>query len=164
MHFSQETLPTTFLDSAVIATTRASSKLNPAELRTKKDRGISCNVKLPVCESIMTSMRTRLWEGRSWFEADMTPRVIYVGCMWAFEFSARLSEYTQHEPGAEDHCVRTDDFSFTVETNHKTIPAVGSALSGFNFAQRRDSSAPKVLECRMLATSSNGKVSVNANY
>ena len=154
MHFAQETLSTKFLDSAVIATSRASCRLKPTELRAKRDLVISSNVKL-------TNMRTRLWEGKSWSEADMTSRMTYVGCMWAFEFSAQVSEYTQHETGAEDHYVRTGDLSFTVETEHGIVSVVGSALSGFNLAQP-GSSTPKVLECRMLAASSKGKVSVNA--
>ena len=61
MRFAQETLPTAFLDSAVIAMSRSSCRLKPAELRERRNSGGSTNAKLPVCESILTDMRVHLW-------------------------------------------------------------------------------------------------------
>ena len=95
MRFAQETLSTAFLDSAVIATSRTSCKLKPAELRERRNSGGSKSAKLPVCESILTDMRAELWAGRTWDDRDIQSRMVYLGCMWSFEMGARVSEYTQ---------------------------------------------------------------------
>ena len=34
--------------------------------------------------------------------------------MWAFDQTARISEYTKREPGGQDHCVRVDDLTFSL--------------------------------------------------
>lgn len=60
-HFARAMCSTTFLDSAIITTARASCLMKPAELRAKKDSGPSESVKLPVCEEILADMRVRLW-------------------------------------------------------------------------------------------------------
>lgn len=161
MHFTEETLPTAFLDAAVIATSRVACKLKPSELREKRDGGLSSTTKLPVCESILEEMRARLWEGRSWSDSDIVQKMTYVGCMWAFEFSARVSEYTQPEPGAQDHCVRTDDLTFTINTPEGIVSVVGSSLAGLDLSPNGPS-ASTVLECRMLAASTKNKVATTA--
>ena len=120
MRYAQETLDTAFLDSAVIATARTSCQMKPYELRARKNSGLQSTVKLPICESILTDMRKRLWEGRDWKGVDMQVRMTYLGCMWGFEMGARVSEYTKPEPGAVDHCVRTDDLTFTIDTGDQT--------------------------------------------
>jgi hypothetical protein len=48
LRFAQETLDTAFLESAVIATARASSRMKPDELRARKDSGLQSTVKLPI--------------------------------------------------------------------------------------------------------------------
>ena len=129
MRFAQETLPTTFLDSAVITAARSASKLSTAELRTRRNGGISSSVKLPASEDLLVHMRGRLWEGLTWSDEDMQKRMTYLGSMWAFEMVARVPEYTRPEPGNEDHCVRTDDLSFTIEVDGIARSVVGSALA-----------------------------------
>ena len=87
-------------------------------------------------------------------------RMAYVGCMWGFDQSARVSEYTVPEPRAEDHCVRLDDLTFYSITPEGTIPSVGSAL-----ATRLSDDSPlisSVLECRVISASSKGKRVVKA--
>lgn len=163
MRFAQETLPTTFLDSAVISTARSACKLSTAELRTRRNGGIASSVKLPASEDLLVHMRGRLWDGLSWCDVDMQKRMTYLGSMWAFEMGARVSEYTRPEPGNEDHCVRTDDLSFTVETDGCARSVVGSALAALGLV--RGAQGPtKVLECRVLAASSKGKIPVKPKY
>ena len=163
MRYAQETLSTTFLDSAVIATARAACKLSTAELRVKRNGGISSSVKLPASEDLLTHMRGRLWAGLAWGDDDMQKRMIYLGSMWAFEMGARVSEYTRPEPGNEDHCVRTDDLSFTVEENGVMRSVVGSTLATLGLV-RGSTGQTRVVECRVLAASSKGKIPVKPKY
>lgn len=163
MRYAQETLSTTFLDSAVIATARAACKLSTAELRLKRNGGISSSVKLPASEDLLTHMRGRLWAGLAWGDDDMQKRMIYLGSMWAFEMGARVSEYTRPEPGNEDHCVRTDDLSFTVEESGVMRSVVGSTLATLGLV-RGSTGQTRVVECRVLAASSKGKIPVKPKY
>jgi hypothetical protein len=55
----QEGRGTTFLDSAVIAAARTACRLNPAEIRDRRNKGPGHAVKLPVCESILTDRLER---------------------------------------------------------------------------------------------------------
>ena len=112
LRYSQEMLDTAFSDSAVLSTARTVCLLNPGELRETRNSAPASSVKLPVWEEIISSMRKRLVENRTWCEADMKHIMTYLGCMYGFEFAARLSEYTKPERGQTDHCVRTDDLSF----------------------------------------------------
>jgi hypothetical protein len=66
LHFARSLQPTGFLDAAVITTARQACRLNPEELRVKRDAGASTSVKIPACEGMLVSMRTRLWEGQEW--------------------------------------------------------------------------------------------------
>lgn len=50
-------------------------------------------------------------------------------CMWGFELGARVSEYTQPESGANDHCVRTDDIPFSIEMDGQTANIAGSMVA-----------------------------------
>ena len=54
--------------------------------------------------------------------------MLYTGCMYGFEFAARVGEYTKGEQGNTDHCVRTDDLTFAVEAPTGHFSIVGSAL------------------------------------
>ena len=163
MRFAQETISTTFLESALIATARSACKLSTTELRTKRNGGISSSVKLPASEDLLVHMRKRLWEGLGWSDEDMQKRMTYLGSMWAFEMGARVSEYTRPEPGNEDHCVRTDDLSFTIETDGIARSVVGSALAKLGLV-RGVKGPTLVLECRVLAASSKGKIPVKPKY
>ena len=105
-------LDTDFLESSVIHTARMSCQIKPHELRAKNYSKAASTVKLPICESILISLRKRLWSRRGWTGLDMQARMRYLGCMWGFEMGARVSEYTKPEPGGTDHCVRTDDLTY----------------------------------------------------
>ena len=159
MRFTQETLPTNFLDSAAIATSRSSCRLKPAELRERRNSSGSTNVKLSVCESILNDMRAHLWAGRSWNDHDTHSRMVYLRCMWGFEMGARVSEYTRPEPGAVDHCLRVDDLTFTIVDEDGTCSVLGSNLSATG-KLHTDQGKLQIVEYRMLAASSKGKVAV----
>ena len=99
LEFVKSRLFTDFLNSVVVATTRTSCKMTPAELRKKRNSAPTHTVKLPITEDILTKIWARLWEGLSWSDSDKEKRVRYLGCMWGHDMGARVSEYTRHEPG-----------------------------------------------------------------
>ena len=156
LRFSQQGLSTEFLNSPVVATARAACKSTPEELRERRDKSAAASVKLPVCESILVDMKARLWTGRGWEGADMRDRMTYIGCMWAFEMGARVSEYTTPEPGGVDHCVRVDDLTFVAVLPSDTQSLRGSALTGLGMV---DSVVwrSNVMECRATAVTAKGK-------
>ena len=157
--FVMAMMDTGFLDSAVVTASRTSCQPKPHELRAKKDSGTQSSVKLPICESILVSMRKRLWEGRGWEGVDMQARMSYLGCIWGFELGARVSEYTQPEPGGTDHCVRTDDLTFTIERADQTANIAGSALAGLGLHVSPEG-MQQIVECRVRTVTSKGKVTV----
>ena len=156
LRFSQQGITTDFLNSAVIATARAACKPKPEELRERKDSGAAASVKLPVCESILVDMKARMWTGRGWTGADMWDRMTYIGCMWAFEMGARVSEYTTPEPGGVDHCVRVDDLMFVAVFPSGTRTLRGSELADVGMADGA-AGRPNVVECRATAVTAKGK-------
>ena len=143
-------------NSAVITTARAACKPTPEELRERKESGPAASVKLPVCESILVDMKERMWTGRGWTGADMRDRMLYIGCMWAFEMGARVSEYTTPEPGGVDHCVRVDDLVFVVAYPSGTRSIRGSELAGLGLVND-GAGRPNVVECRATAVTAKGK-------
>ena len=48
---------------------------------------------------------------------------------WVFEIGVRVFEYTKPEPGGADHCVRTDDLTFTIESEGLVANVAGSGLA-----------------------------------
>jgi hypothetical protein len=48
---------------------------------------------------------------------------------WVFEIGARVFEYTKPEPGGADHCVRTDDLTFTIESEGLVADVAVSGLA-----------------------------------
>ena len=163
MQFARHLEPTTFLDAAVIATARQACRTDPSELRVIRDASTSASVKLPACHSMLQDMRERLWSQQSWSGIGLISRMSYLGCMWGFDQSARVSEYTVPEPRAQDHCIRVDDLSFYVRTPNGIMPCVGSALA-VRLAGALDDSPlfADILECRVQGASSKGKRVVKA--
>ena len=156
IRFSQQGLSTEFLNSPVIATARAACKLKPEELREMRDRGAAASVKLPICESILVDMKSRMWTGRGWTGADKRDPMIYIGCMWAFEMGARVSEYTTPEPGGVDHCIRVDDLTLIAVYPSGTRSIYGSELVGLGLTDGL-AGRPNVVECRATGVTSEGK-------
>jgi hypothetical protein len=159
LEFAKRRLSTTFLDSAVVSTARSSCKMTPAELREKRYSEPTHTVKLPISEDILTGMRSRLWDNLSWSDEDKEKRMTYLGCMWGFEIGARVGEYTRAEPGKPDHCIRLDDLTFIVEGATVTQTLSGSSLAGTG-AANSVAVLRQISECRVLGTSSKGKVPV----
>lgn len=163
MHFTQALESTTFLDSAMSSTARNACKLNPKELRAKRDAGTSDTVKLPICESLLIDMRTRMWTGMPWNGMGLKVRMAYVGCIWGFDQTARVSEYTRPEPGCTDHCVRLDDITFYCNTRDGVVNCTGGGLAEMLRGVEESSTTIKeVIECHVLAANSKGKVVVKA--
>ena len=163
MQFARHLIPTGFLDAAVIATARSSCRLNPSELRLIRNSDASDTVKLPACHGMLMDMRARLWTPQPWTGSGLVARMTYLGCMWGFDQSARVSEYTVPEPRAQDHCIRLDDLSFYSQTPEGIIPCVGSVLAR-NLAGAADDCRliQNIVECRVQGASSKGKRVVKA--
>jgi hypothetical protein len=152
-------IDSSFLESSVIHMARMSCQIKPHELRAKNDSGAASTVKLPVCESILVSMRNRLWSRREWVGMDLQKRMRYLGCMWGFEMGARVSEYTAPEPGGTDHCVRTDDATFTIESGGQVANVSGSGLTALGLHSSVEGMS-QITECRVRTVSSKGKLTV----
>lgn len=157
MQFLKAFESTEFLDAAAVDAVRNACGLNLTELRAKRDAGAADTVKLPLCEAVLVAMRTRLWTDRAWEGPELDGRMTYIGCMWAYDMAARISEYTRAERGASDHCVRLDDLTFIVEGGGKVETVAGSGL-GKNASLLAGWS--RVMECRVLSASAKGKVLV----
>lgn len=56
---------------------------------------------------------------------DIDSKMSYIGCMWGYEMDARISEYSSHEVGAEDHCVWCRDLIFTVANDTESFQVIG---------------------------------------
>ena len=159
LRLSQEMLDTTFLDSAMVSTARSACLLNPAELRERRSSAPTCSVKLPVCEEFIANMRERLVVNRTWCEADMKHIMLYTGCMYGYEFAARLGEYTKPEPGNTDHCVRTDDLSFEVVSPSGNFRVAGSALIGLTPVEAGEGYR-NVSRCSIKGVTTKNKITV----
>jgi hypothetical protein len=66
--------------------------MKPDELRERRDSGQACSVKLPICHSVLVELKTRRWTGLGWSDSDFLARLLYLGCMLAFELAARIGE------------------------------------------------------------------------
>jgi hypothetical protein len=67
---------TAFFDSSIIATARTSCLMKPDELRARKDNGPVTTVKLPICEGILTYLRTRSWP-EGWSDEAKRLKAVY---------------------------------------------------------------------------------------
>ena len=161
MHFVQQLEPSTFLNSAVIATARKACRRNTEELRLKHESESADTVKLPISEDVVNAMRARLWENAAWEGAGLDARMSYLACIWAFDQTARISEYTKPEPGNQDHCVRVDDLTFTLN--------VGESVRGSGLFPLLVGDTPEgavkledIMECHVQAVTTKGKNGVKA--
>ena len=149
---------TAFFDSSIIATARTSCLMKPDELRAARDRGPLTTVKLPICESIISDMRLRLWAA-AWTDEALGGKSLYMGIAYGWEAAGRVGEYTHCEPGNQNHCARTDDFTFVVETRGVTRNVIGSDLAALQLTDSVEG-RQSILECRVRTVSSKGKVVV----
>ena len=77
-------------------------------------------------------------------------------CMWAFDQTARISEYTKREPGGQDHCVRVDDLTFSLN--------VGDSVRGSGLYPLLVGDTPEgavkledILECHVQAVTTKAR-------
>lgn len=89
----------------------------------------------------------------------MQARMAYLGCMWGSDFRVRVTEYMQPEPGATDHCIRTDDLTFAVETDSQTVDVAGSLLASIGLPLS-DQGKGQVSQCRVRTVTAKGKITV----
>ena len=143
---------TAFLDSAIVTAARTACRMSTTELRAKKDLGPSTSVKIPLCESLLKDMRVKLWAGRGWGREDIDCKMTYIGCMWGYDMDARISEYTAHEAGAEDHCVRCRDLVLGVRGPTGSYQIEGGAPFFTDLREGR-ASASQILGFRVLTAS-----------
>lgn len=158
-HYTRSQQPTAFLDSAIVSAARQACQLKPAELRARRNTGAQASVKLPVCESLVEDMRERLWKGKTWEPKGLEARMAYLACVWGYDQSARVSEYTRPEPGGTDHCIRVDDLTFYVQTAEGVVSRLGSQLARLlGTVEEGSDTIKRVTECRVLAVSTKGKI------
>jgi hypothetical protein len=94
---------------------------------------------------------------RVWSDEAKRVKALYVGTMYGSETAGRASEFTNCELGSQDHCARTDDFTFVVETPAGTKNVLGSGLAALPLADSVEGHLP-ILECRVRTVSSKGKI------
>lgn len=83
----------------------------------------------------------------------------YLGCTWGFEKAARVSEYTRAELSSSDHCVLLDDLTLIIEIPGVTKTVSRGSLAKENWADT-DAGLKLIVECKVIGTSSKGKVTV----
>jgi hypothetical protein len=162
MH-AQMVMSTTFLESSTIATARSSCHMKPDEVRARKDEGPSSSIKLPICESILSDMRDRLWKGKDWSDESKKSKASYLACMYGFDTAGRVIEYTHCELGNHDHCARVDDLTFSVEVAGVTEYITGSGLVEMQLADSFDGQR-SVTECMVRTVTAKGKVVVKPKH
>jgi hypothetical protein len=156
--FARALLPTDFFDHPSVTTARQACRRKPEELRARRDAGAEGTVKLPVCGSILDNIREHLWCNKAWDARGLRDRMTYLACIWGFDQSARISEYTAPEGDATDHCVRIDDVTFYVRTPTGTTGMTGSDMvSSLRGATEGDPELKRITECRVLAVTSKSK-------
>ena len=162
-HFTAALLSTSFLDAPMISAARVACRLTVKELREKKDGAPSTSTKVPICESLLSDMRKKMWKGKGWGKEDIDSKMTYIGCMWGYEMDARVSEYTSHEADAEDHCVRCRDLIFTVIDNSESYQVIGGGAYFRDIRLGKESSL-SVAGFRVQASSQKTGAPVKAKF
>jgi hypothetical protein len=89
----------------------------------------------------------------AWDASCCTPAL----CL-ANEFAARVGEFTEAEGSNTDHCVRTDDLSFSVEAPGGYIRVEGIALAKLT-PEEAGVGFKNVSECSVRRVTTKGKIS-----
>jgi hypothetical protein len=104
----------------------------------------------------LDNIREHLWCNKGWDARGLLDRMMYLACIWGFDQSARVSEYTAPEGDATDHRVRIDDVTFYIPTG--TTGLTGSDMvSSLRGATEGDPELKRITECRVLAVSCKSK-------
>jgi hypothetical protein len=88
-------------------------------------------------------------------------RILYFGCIIAFELAARIGEFTKKENGGTDHCYRTDDQTFAVVTASSSLNVAGSALVELRFV-KAGKGCGQIAECRVFGVSTKRMITTKA--
>ena len=161
LKFAAALRSTAFLDLAIVTAARTACRMTTKELRAKKDEVPNGSVKLPLCESLLKDLRAKLRAGRGWERKDIDCRMTYIGCMWGYDMDARIFEYTAHEVGNEDRCVRCSDLVFGIRGAMDSYQ-VGGGSSFFRDLREGRASASHVLGFRVLTASQKTSAPVKA--
>ena len=93
----------------------------------------------------------------------MVSRMTYLACVWGFDQSARISEYTVPEPRSVDHCIRVDDLTFYRDTPGGVVCRCGSDIArDLNSSGEGSRLLRQIIECRVQGASSKGKAVLKA--
>jgi hypothetical protein len=126
-----------------------------------RDAGAEGTVKLPVCGSFLDNIRESLWHPSTWDAKGFRDRMTYLACVWGFDQTARVSEYTLPEGTNTNHCIRLDDVTFYVDTPAGIVGLTGRDMAySLRGATEEGPDVRRVLECRVLGVSSKGKITV----
>ena len=156
LHFNLSFQSTSCLDSPLIKAARSACRSTPLELREAKDAEVRNPVKLPFCWELIEDMRRRLWFGKAWSGTGLADRMVYLACVWGYDQSARVSEYTQREGKGADHSVRVHDLAFTYDEGNGPQHVTGG--HPFFLRVRNESHLTNMIsECRVMGVTSKGK-------
>jgi hypothetical protein len=115
-------------------------------------------VKLPICGSILDNIREHLWSNKTWDARGLRDRMTFLVCVWGFDQSARVSEYTAPERDATDHCIRIDDITFHFRTPTGTTGLTGSdMILSLRGATEGGPELKEVLQCTVMAVTCKSK-------
>ena len=100
----------------------------------------------------LDDIREHLWCKKRWDARGLRDRMTYLACIWGFDKSARVSEYTAPEGEATDHCVRIDEVIFYTRTPTGTTGLTGSdMISSLRGVTEGGLELKRVTEYRVLA-------------
>ena len=91
----------------------------------------------------------------------MDSQMVYLACIWAFDQTARVFEYTRPEQGNPDHCVRVDRLTITLNVD-ESVRASGLFPLSAGDTPEGKVKLEDVLECHVRAVTTKGKSGVKA--
>ena len=100
LEFVRALEPSTFFDEPVLTAARGACKATSEELRVIKNRGPSESIKLPLCQSLVSSRREANWTQRSWDFPDIDSRAISLATTWAFDMGPAFLRTRRRRRGA----------------------------------------------------------------
>jgi len=135
------------LRKAKLATLR-----NPEELRARAEVTMERRI-LPTCLEVVWKIRARYWCGSDWSTEGLDRRGIWIAIGLTFDSGMRIGNFTRPDgPLAEDHCVRTNQFVFTVMDKDGESRVAGGDLAQWLRGQGRTTEAIKLCDVNVTST------------